>query len=110
MTNLRDQTAAIDAAVNSTLGDEITYTAAGGGPRTFDAWVEFNTEHIGAGSRSTLYEVTIEVPKTLVPAPSVNDDRITVAIRPGQTYKPADVQEDETGANWRIPLSRVRNG
>jgi hypothetical protein len=111
MPPLRDLTAALEAAVNDHLGDEVTYTPASGSPLTFNAWVEFDNEEIrGGGSLGQARGVLlIEVSKSIIPSVNVAEDRITIAVKPGETYKPANVLEGAGGATWRLPLAKVRN-
>ena len=107
MPTLRDLSAALESAVNDALGDEITYTPSGGEADTFNAWVEFGTVDITAGSsRATAERIVIEVPFAKVAAPS-SDDRITIALRPGLTFKPASVDRAPTGDGSIIVLAKV---
>jgi hypothetical protein len=106
---LRDLTAGLESAVNQHLGDEITYTPAGSGAVTFNAWVETSDEPIrGTGGTSTARVRTIEVPKEIVPVYDMTGDRITIALLPDQVFKPGNVDEGEGFATWRITLARVR--
>lgn len=110
MTILRKATAALENVVNDILGDEITYTPEGGAPLTFNAWVEFDTDHVRAGGSSATARVrAVEVPMSRVPTPSKEGDRITIAIRPGEIFKPRDIEEGAGGETWFIPLTRVRD-
>jgi hypothetical protein len=110
MTRLRDATAALETVVNDTLGDEITYTPAGGEPLTFNAWVEFENALLHAsGSAGRARRRVVEVPKAKVAAVNKEDDRISIAIVAGVTFKPADVEEGEGGNTWRVTLSQVRD-
>lgn len=89
------------------LGDEIVYQVAGGAALRFNAWVEFDTEYVRSpGSASTSYGKLIEVPMSKVAQPT-KDDRITITMRPGEIYAPADVIEAATGETWRLPLKKV---
>lgn len=110
MTRLRDETAALHTAEMDYLGDEITYTPEGGSAQTFNAWVEFDNEDLrGSVSRSSARARLIEVKKSVIASPSKEGDRITIAVLPGETYKPADVLDGATGETWRIPLMRHRD-
>lgn len=92
------------------LGDEISYTPDGGSASTFNAWVEFDNEELSGGiSRTVVRARLIEVLKTNVPTVSKDGDRITIAVIPGKTFKPADVLEGSTGETWRISLMQVRD-
>lgn len=103
MGTLRNLTEEMEAAINNSHGDVITYTPDGGSPVTFDTWVEFDADQVGMGSAA---ELLVEVLRSRVPAPS-RADRITIAIRPGVIYAPADVRQGATGATWRLPLKKV---
>lgn len=106
MTTLREATAALHRAEMDELGDEITYTPGGGGPSTFNAWVEFNNDQVATpGSSTTVHSRLVEVLKADVPAPA-RGDAVTIGILPGQAFVVADVQDGETGATWRLPLKR----
>lgn len=108
MTVLRDATAALESAVNDHLGDEITYTPEGGSAQTFNAWVEFENDMLrGPGSASRARRRIVEVPKELIPAVSKEGDRITIQVVPGVTFKPADIEDGESGDSWRITLMKV---
>lgn len=107
MTPLRAATAALEQRVNDTLGDEITYTPAVGGPATFNAWVEFGSQEFrGGGSAAITDDIVVEVPvaKVALPAPV---DRITIALIPGVTFGYAKCERGETGDAWRLTLKKV---
>lgn len=89
------------------LGDEITYTPDGGSPATFNAWVTFGAEHFNSpGSAATKATPQVEVRAADVPSPTIRD-RITIALRPGLTFAPADILDGETGETWVLPLKKV---
>lgn len=111
MLELRGGTAALDAIVNDALGDEITYAAEEGGDTlTFNAWVDFGSEHVmSSGSAATASSPTVEIPFAQVPlsAKPTRDARITISIRPGIIWKPADIQEAPTGQAWAVTLAKA---
>lgn len=108
MTQLRGLSDGLEAATMDHLGDEITYTPEGESPRTFNCWVEFDTDRFGSpGSAATKATPQIEVRMADVPAPKTNTDRITIALRPGQIFTPADVRDGPTGETWVLPLKKV---
>ena len=107
MTTLRDQTAALLKAEMDFLGDEITYTPTGGAAVTFNAWVEFNTDHVTSpGSSATAYPKSVEVLMSQIADPN-KADRVSIALRPGIIYAPADIIEGATGETWILPLKKV---
>lgn len=96
-----------DQTINNALGDEVTYTPSGGEADTFDAWVEFAVVDINAGnSRAQGEQIIIEVTAENLPTPS-KEDRCTITLRPGRTYRPASWEPSSTGSGWRIPLVEV---
>jgi hypothetical protein len=108
VTVLREATASLEDLVNDTLGDGITYTPAGGEASTFNAWVEFDNEELRAsGSGSTARVRTVEIPKSKVPTVDFENDRITVTLIPGTTFKPANIEEGAGANTWRITLKKV---
>jgi hypothetical protein len=109
MTNLRDLSPLIEDSVNDLLGDEITYTPAGGSADTFNAWVEFDNEELRApGSASTARVFLVEVPKARVPVVDKEGDRISIKLLPDMVFKPARIENGETGETHRITLMAVR--
>lgn len=107
MTLLRDLTAAMDAVVDNTLGDAITYTPDGGAALSLNAWVRFADLAItGSGSQTTREAVSVEVPMALVASPA-KEDVIAIAVLPGRTYRPKGYAPDETGVRWVIELARI---
>jgi hypothetical protein len=107
MTVLRDLTADLDQRINDVLGDEITYTPAGGEADTFNTWVEVGSTDIVTGnSAAKAARASIEVPFTKVAEPS-REDRVAIAIRPGRIYAPASWEEGQTGSAWIVQLKRV---
>ena len=80
---------------------------ASGGASTFNAWVEFGNAEVSTGnSASTAEEIFVEVPYAKVATPN-RDDRITIALRPGNIYAPAAWRQSPQGQVWIIALKRV---
>lgn len=108
MSLLRGLTAALIQSEMDILGDEITYTPDGGSPRTFMAWVEFDTEHFSApGSSASKRVPTLEVQMKDIAAPKAGVDRIVITLRPSFIFTPADVREGPSGETWILPLKQV---
>lgn len=109
MGTLRDRSAALEASVNSILGDEITYTPEDGEPDTFHAWVDFGTEEVStSGSAGSASSPMVEVPFAKVPVKPTGGARVAITIRPGIIWKPVNPRESETGDGWVFKLAKVQ--
>jgi len=104
---LEDYAPAADALGRTMLGVTTTITMAG---RTYSLQTHGNFEDgtINAGtSMAVRQEIEMMVLKTDLPAKPDAATRIRVAARPGDLFKPANVQNDDTGRHWLFNLMQV---
>lgn len=106
--SLDSLTDGLDQATLKKLGDPITYTRAGGAPKTIRAYVDHSdkTEAL-AGTQLTAQDIWIEVLMSDVPQPA-SGDRIALPQAVGETFRPNDWRRNRDGRMWHIYLAKAR--
>ncbi len=95
----------LDTISIAAIGDAITYTPAGGSPRTVKGWVDHRPDLIDFEvSSGVSAEATIEVNKSDIAVLNKDGDRFTLP-RTGKTYKLAAApQHSKSGRQWLLAV------
>lgn len=106
--NLDDQLAALDAACLDHLGELISYTPAGGSALSIRAYVDYTDGEVFLGAGQAVeQEITVSLLKASVPAKPGNSDRLTLARKTGQTFRPTGAASDASGTHWTFTVKEV---
>lgn len=108
MPSLEDIEDTMEASCMSILGDTIQYSLDGGTWSAKKAYVDYADQELDVGNGIAMTQaIRVEVLKTDVTVKPVGTCRITLAKRPGDTFRPINVGSDNSGNMWAFALEKV---
>ena len=97
---------AMDAAALAVLGDELSFTPAGGGTPVTRGFVDYGERARDFGAAAGIeQDIVVELPIDGIDRPS-DGARITFPLFAGKIFKPRDVTIRD-GAFWRFGVKEV---
>ncbi len=105
---LEDLTAGLDAACVAALGDTIQFKPAGGAYATIKSFVEFSdrVRDLETG-RVVEQDITVEVFDADVAERPTGNDRVRIAAKPGETFRPINAARNRSGSGWVFEVVKV---
>ncbi len=99
----------MDALHAKKMQDKIRYvTAAGIVMKDLGCFVDYEDGSLDIGAGQLVdQDISIEIPKSSVPAEPSGAVRIQLPRISGRTFKPGEVKTDQNGTHWVITLREV---